>query len=709
MKTQFTHVPFFLKDKDITDNDQTLMLRNKNINTWPNEIHTQLLILDLSGNRFQTIPHQVNLIQHLQKLILRDNSIDNIETSLNLPQLLHLDLSYNYIRKVPSSLIRLNSLHHLNLNSNLIDELPRQLFDLQLFFLGIAKNAFTMIPQDICKVIKKLEQFELDWLNYCNFSYFMDEQTCKKLMVVFAQDCTFSQFYEYFMNSQFSYNLEKIINNHSLGILKLSFEFQIEVSMKSLIFVVSQPGTKENIKFIDYLIDLLNQNDSQLLNVIYILSARTNQTFIIQILSKYTINLHYPIKFDLICNHKILIIKGQTPYTTLLQHSHNIEAIMDFQVQKGFNPKIKHQGENCLHIAVRLNAYEGVKWALKNCNVDQSDSIHKNTPLHILFQRQQSVDIFYLLENYRPNPFIVNRYNKIPRYYQTQMIQLRFVKLYLKYEKCYLRFHFLTYNSNKFHGMITLGSRSNARQESEISAVNTTDTSILSGEQLLEYLLSEILKILRSSKQIPLVIDKINLLIDTSQDLHAKMCIQQILYLLNCKAKYGWNYKSTFLPQLITQINLLFKNRFYLEKRFFFSHDLKQMISENKKQIINQNNIAQNKIEQEHIVNLSQKLKFNISNILDNQTNTRFHEQYVINYMNIAYLCKNRKMLRKDNINILNQFEELQIRKDISAEELIDLPESPRNTLLEKMKHAPVVKAKFKDFPNIRSKSQIDM
>ncbi|CAD8096062.1 unnamed protein product [Paramecium primaurelia] len=708
MKTQFTHIPLFLKDKDITDNDQTLILRNKNINTWPNEIPTKLLILDLSGNRFQTIPNQVNLIQHLQKLILRDNSIDTIDTPLNLPQLFYLDLSYNYIRKVPSSLIRLNSLHHLNLNSNLIDELPRQLFDMQLFFLGIAKNAFIMIPQEICKVIKKLEQFELDWLNYCNFSYFMDEQQCNKLMIVFAHDCTFQEFYEHFMNSQFTYNLEKIITNHSLGILKLTFEFQKEVSMKSLIFVVSQPGTKENIKFINYLIDLLNQNDSELLNVVYILSARTNQTFIIQIISQYSINLHYPIKFDLICNHKILILKGQTPYTTLLQHSHNIDSIMEFWVQKGFNPKIKHQGENCLHIAVKQNSYEGVKWALKHCNVDQSDGIHKNTPLHILFQKQQSVDIFYLLENYRPNPFINNRYNKIPRQYQTQMIQLRFVKLYLKYEKCYLRFHFLTYNSNKFHGMITLGSRSNARQESEISAINTTDQSILSGEQLLEYLLSEILKILRSSKQLPIVIDKINLLMNNSQDLQAKMCLQSILHLLVCKAKYGWNFKSTYLPQIITQINMLFKYKFYLENRFCFSHDIKQMIIENKKKIINQSNIAQNKIEQDHLMNLSQKLKFNISNVIDNQINSRFHEQYVINYINIAYLGKNMKMSRQDNINILNQFEVLQI-KDNSTDELIDIPESPRNTLLEKMKHAPVVNAKFKDFPNIRSKSQIEL
>ncbi|CAD8111557.1 unnamed protein product [Paramecium sonneborni] len=707
MKTQFTHIPLFLKDKEIHDNEHALALRNKNINIWPNDIPSKLLILDLSGNRFQTIPYQINFIQHLQKLILRDNYIDNLEHTLTLPQLFYLDLSYNYIRKVPSSLTKLNSLHYLNLNSNLIDELPRQLFDLQYTFLGISKNAFVIIPQEICKIIKKLEQFELDWLNYCNFSYFMDEQLCNKLMNVFSIDCTFSQFYEHFMNSQFSYNLEKIFTNHSLGILRLIFQFQQEVQMKSLMFVVSQPGTKENIKFINYLLDLLNQNDSELLNIIYILSARTNQTFIIQLLYNYKINVHYSIKFDLICNHKMFILKGQTPFTTILQHSHNIDAIMESWVQKGFDPKIKHQGENCLHIAVKQNIYEGVKWALKHCKIDQKDSIHKSTPLHILFQKQQSVEIFYLLENYRPNPFIVNRYNKIPRFYQTQMIQLRFVKLYLKYERWFLRFHFETYNSNKFHGMITLGSRSNARQESEISALNTTDMSVLNGEQLLEQLLSEILKILRSSKYLPSIMDKFNVLINTSQDLQAKICLQFILKLLQFKAKFGLNYKSTFLPQVITQINLLFKHKFLLEKISVCSQDIKQII-ENRKQIINQAKVEQNKIEQDHLINLSQKLKFNIVNVIDPQTNSKFNEQYILNYINITYLGNNMKKIRNNNINILNQYETLQF-KDYSGEEYIEMPESPRNTLLEKMKYAPIVNAKFKDFSNIRSKSQIEM
>ncbi|CAD8179153.1 unnamed protein product [Paramecium pentaurelia] len=707
MKTQFTHIPIFLKDKEINENAQTLKISNKNINIWPNDIPYKLLNLDLSGNRFQTIPHQINFICHLQKLVLRDNYIDNLETSLNLPQLFYLDLSYNYIRKLSSSLIKLNSLHHLNLNSNLIDELPRQLFDLQLYFLGIAKNAFIMIPQEICKIIKKLEQFELDWLNYCNLQYFMDEQLSYKLLNVFSNDCTFQQFYQFFMKSQFSYNLEKLLNNHSLGILRLTFEFQQEISMKSLIFIVSQPGTKENIKFITYLLDLLNQYDTELLNVIFTLSARINSTYIIQILSNYVINLHYQIKFDLICNKKILILKNQTPYTTLLQHSNNIDTIMESWVLKGFNPQIKYQGENCLHIAIQQNNYEGVMWALQHCNVDQRESIHKNTALHIIFQRQQSVDIFYLLENNKANPFIVNRYNKIPRFYQTQMIQLRFVKLFIKYEQSYLKFHFLTYNSNKFHGMITQGSRSNARQDCEISAINTTDMSILTGEQLLEYLLSDILKILRSSKQLQLIIEKINLLLSTPLDLQARICLQSILQLLLCKAKYGWIYKSTILPQIITEINLLFKHKFYLEKRIFINQDIQQII-ENRKLIINQIKLEQEKPEQDHLNNLSQRLKLNISNIIDSQIYARFHEQYVYNYINIVYLGKYMKKNKQNDINILNQYETLQF-KYMLIEEQIDIPESPRSTLLEKMKQVSVLDTKFKDFSNLRSKSQMEM
>ncbi|CAK58150.1 unnamed protein product (macronuclear) [Paramecium tetraurelia] len=707
MKTQFTHIPILHKDKEINDNAQTLMLRNKNISIWPNDIPQKLLNLDLSGNRFSTIPHQINLICQLQKLVLRDNKIDTLETSVNLPQLFYLDLSYNYIRKVSSSLTTLNSLHHLNLNSNLIDEIPRQLFDLQLYFLGIAKNAFVMIPQEICKVLKNLEHFELDWLDYCNFSYFMDEKSCTKLLTVFAEDCTFQQFYEFFMTPQFSYNLEKLFTHHSLGILRLTFEFQQEISMKSLLYVVSQPGTKENIKFVTYLLDLLNQYDSGLLNVIYILSLRINSTFITQILQNYAINLHYPIKFDLICNQKILILKNQTPYTTILQYSSNIDVVMESWALKGFDPQIKYQGENCLHVAIKQNTYEGVQWAIQHCNVDQRESIHKNSPLHTIFQKQQSVDMFYQLENYRPNPFIVNRYNKIPRFYQTQMIQLRFVKLYLKYELRYLKFHFLTYNSNNFHGMITSGSRSNARQDCEFSAINTTDMSILSGEQLLEQLLSEVLKILRSSKSLPLIIDKINLLINSFLDLQARMYLQSILQLLICKAKYGWMYKSAILPQIITEINMLFKHKFYLEKRIFCVQDFK-LIIENRKLIINQVKLESQNPEQDHLNNLSQRLKSNISNVIDPQMQTRFHEQYVFNYINIVYLGKNMKKHAQNDINILNQYENLQF-KDMFLEEQIDIPDSPRTAIIDKMKYAPVVNAKFKDFSNLRSKSQMDI
>ncbi|CAD8195853.1 unnamed protein product [Paramecium octaurelia] len=696
MKTQFTHIPILHKDKEINDNAQTLMLRNKNISIWPNDVPYKLLNLDLSGNRFSTIPHQINLICHLQKLVLRDNNIDTLETSVNLPQLFYLDLSYNYIRKVSSSLTTLNSLNHLNLNSNLIDEIPRQLFDLQLYFLGIAKNSFVMIPQEICKVLKKLEQFELDWLDYCHLSYFMDEQSCDKLLTVFAEDCTFQQFQEFFIKPQFSYNLEKLFTHHSLGILRLTFEFQQEISMKSLFYVVSQPGTKENIKFINNLLDLLNQYDPELLNVIYILSIRTNSTYITQKLQNYPINLHYPIKFDLICNQKILILKNQTPYSTILQYSSNIDAILESWVLKGFDPQIKYQGENCLHVAVKQNTDEGVKWAIQHCNVDQRESLHKNSPLHITFQKQQSVGIFYQLENCRPNPFIVNRYNKTPRFYQTSMIQLRFVKLFLKYEQCYLKFHFLTYNSNKLHGMITSGSRSNARQDIEFSAINTTDMSILNGEQLQEQLLSEILKILRSSKYLPSIIEKMNLLINSFLDLQARMCLQFILQLLICKAKYGWMYKSAILPQIITEINLLFKHKFYLEKRIFCAQDFK-LIIENRKLIVNQVKLEQQKPEQNHLNNLSQRLKSNISNIIDPQIQARFHQQYIFNYINIVYLGQNIKKHRQNDINILNQYENLQFN-DKFFEEQIDIPESPRTALLDQMKYAPVVNAKFKDF-----------
>ena len=72
------------------------------------------------------------------------------------------------------------------------------------------------------------------------------------------------------------------------------------------------------MKCLYYLVELLADCDLELLNIIYVLAARMNQAYILDKLVSYPIDLHYSIKFDLICHHKILIIKGQTPYTTLL-------------------------------------------------------------------------------------------------------------------------------------------------------------------------------------------------------------------------------------------------------------------------------------------------------------------------------------------------------------------------------------------------------
>lgn len=72
------------------------------------------------------------------------------------------------------------------------------------------------------------------------------------------------------------------------------------------------------MKCLYYLIELLGDYDLELLNIIYVLAARMNQNYLLDKLLNYPIDLHYSIKFDLICHHKILIIKGQTPFTTLL-------------------------------------------------------------------------------------------------------------------------------------------------------------------------------------------------------------------------------------------------------------------------------------------------------------------------------------------------------------------------------------------------------
>lgn len=141
---------------------------------------TDLLFLDLSNNKLETLPPQTRRLSNLQTLILSDNplelfqlrqlpSLQNLEclhmrntqrTLQNFPttldslsNLFELDLSQNSLSKIPDCLYNMANLKRLNLNDNEITDLSSSVeFWQKLETLNLARNNLTALPATICKL-----------------------------------------------------------------------------------------------------------------------------------------------------------------------------------------------------------------------------------------------------------------------------------------------------------------------------------------------------------------------------------------------------------------------------------------------------------------------------------------------------------------------------------------------------------------------------
>lgn len=153
------------------------------IETIPNTlfIHlTDLLYLDLSHNRLETLPPQTRRLANLQTLNLSHNplelfqlrqlpSLQHLEvlnmsntqrTLQNFPafanglaNLAELDLSQNALQRVPACLYSMPNLRRLNLSANEIGELATETEAWQrLQVLNVSRNKLTALPASICRL-----------------------------------------------------------------------------------------------------------------------------------------------------------------------------------------------------------------------------------------------------------------------------------------------------------------------------------------------------------------------------------------------------------------------------------------------------------------------------------------------------------------------------------------------------------------------------
>uniref|UniRef100_H2ZBI3 Disease resistance R13L4/SHOC-2-like LRR domain-containing protein n=1 Tax=Ciona savignyi TaxID=51511 RepID=H2ZBI3_CIOSA len=138
-----------------------------------NLIYENVTELYLPSNRLTMLPDLSNL-QSLQSLILADNNIDKLPTSVamlanltmlnlrnncleslpseigKLTNLVVLDLSYNRLRKIPSSIKSCVALKKLWLTDNKLVTLPREICGMEtLEEISVASNNLVFLPPDL--------------------------------------------------------------------------------------------------------------------------------------------------------------------------------------------------------------------------------------------------------------------------------------------------------------------------------------------------------------------------------------------------------------------------------------------------------------------------------------------------------------------------------------------------------------------------------
>lgn len=148
------------------------------LRTFPNVLRT----LDLSENRFVTIPEKIADFTLLKHLNFNDNRLVELPDALGrLVKLETLNAVNNLIVRLPKQLANLVNLKQVHLSNNQIAEFPTMFCGLKhLDILELSKNKITSIPSGI----KDLQVTELN-VNQNQISVIAEELAdCPKLKIL---------------------------------------------------------------------------------------------------------------------------------------------------------------------------------------------------------------------------------------------------------------------------------------------------------------------------------------------------------------------------------------------------------------------------------------------------------------------------------------------------------------------------------------------
>lgn len=115
---------------------------------------TDLLFLDLSYNKLETLPPQTRRLANLETLILNDNPLGlfqlrQLPSLMNL-ETLHMRNTQRTLTNIPSSLDSLTNLSDLDLSQNALPKIPEAIYSLiNLKRLNLSDNQITELSTAI--------------------------------------------------------------------------------------------------------------------------------------------------------------------------------------------------------------------------------------------------------------------------------------------------------------------------------------------------------------------------------------------------------------------------------------------------------------------------------------------------------------------------------------------------------------------------------
>ena len=156
------HASSGLQIKHLILKQHLLMQLPRNFSAVQTGLPRSLVTLDLSNNRFSSLPLVVCELRALEELHLNNNCISCLPEQIsNLSQLTTLSLQVNKLQALPASVCNLASLRTLNAEDNNIETLPSEICQLQhLRRLYLKCNRITRLPQQI-RELPKLEELHL--------------------------------------------------------------------------------------------------------------------------------------------------------------------------------------------------------------------------------------------------------------------------------------------------------------------------------------------------------------------------------------------------------------------------------------------------------------------------------------------------------------------------------------------------------------------